>query len=163
MRASETDEEVGGGRMMRVRVQVDISKPLCRGRKLGLANGEEKWVSFRYERLPNFCYWCGLLTHGEKDCEVWLENQETLSREARGYGPWLRADIEGPFRKMEVTVKDELGHHRHQLGPRQNPRSQLRRPQRQRLLNGMMTVEIWNARILRNFQIRGSYFRHLNI
>jgi hypothetical protein len=104
VRASEIDEEVGGGRMMRVRVQVDISKPLCWGRKLGMANGGERWVSFRYERLPNFCYWCGLLTHGEKDCKFWLKNQETLSREDRGYGTWLRAEMDRPFRKMEVTV-----------------------------------------------------------
>lgn len=104
LRTSETDEETGGGRIMRVRVQVDLSKPLCRGHKLGLANGGEWWVSFKYERLPNFCYWCGILSHGEKDCDLWLKNQETLRREDQGYGMWLRAEMERPFRKMEVKV-----------------------------------------------------------
>ncbi len=72
MKTTETDEEMGGGRVIRIRVKVDITKPLCRGRKIGLANGREGWATFKYEQLPNFCYWCGLLTHGEKDCALWL-------------------------------------------------------------------------------------------
>ena len=74
LKTSETDDEVGGGRIMRIRVLVYITKPLCRGRKIGLSKGGEGWVSFKYERLPNFCYWCGILTHGEKDCNYWLQN-----------------------------------------------------------------------------------------
>uniref|UniRef100_A0A2N9IMR2 Reverse transcriptase domain-containing protein n=1 Tax=Fagus sylvatica TaxID=28930 RepID=A0A2N9IMR2_FAGSY len=104
VRTSEADEEFGGGRIMRVRVQVELSKPLCRGCKLVLANGGERWISFKYERLPNFCYWCGLLSHREKDCKFWLNNQETLSREDQGYGTWLRAELERSFRKMEIKV-----------------------------------------------------------
>jgi hypothetical protein len=41
MKTTESDEEMGGGRVMRFRVKVDITKPLCRGRKIGLANGKE--------------------------------------------------------------------------------------------------------------------------
>lgn len=48
-----------GGRFMRVKVTLDISLPLCRGHLLSLENGEKLWVSFKYERLPNLCYWCG--------------------------------------------------------------------------------------------------------
>ena len=56
-----------GGSFIRVRVLVDISLPICRGRLITLENGKEHWVSFKYERLPNLCYWCGLLTHGDRD------------------------------------------------------------------------------------------------
>ena len=52
-----------GSSFMRIRVLVDTSKPLCRGRKLCMEDGKVGWVRFRYERLPNLCYWCGLLTH----------------------------------------------------------------------------------------------------
>lgn len=41
MKTTETDEEMGGGRVIRIRVKVDITKPLCWGRKIGLANGRE--------------------------------------------------------------------------------------------------------------------------
>uniref|UniRef100_A0A2N9J5F1 RNase H type-1 domain-containing protein n=1 Tax=Fagus sylvatica TaxID=28930 RepID=A0A2N9J5F1_FAGSY len=38
------EEEVGNGKYMRVRVRVNITKPLCRGRKIGLGNGAEGLV-----------------------------------------------------------------------------------------------------------------------
>ena len=41
---------------LRVRVEVDVSKPLYRGRKVTLDNKEELWVAFNNEKLPNFCY-----------------------------------------------------------------------------------------------------------
>ena len=48
------DKNTDGGETMgdgffRVRVKVDISKPLCRGRVISLENGKELWVSFKYE------------------------------------------------------------------------------------------------------------------
>ena len=30
---------------------------------------EEGWVSFKYERLPTFCYRCGILDHQDRDCQ----------------------------------------------------------------------------------------------
>ena len=38
-----------GGDFMRVRVILDISKPLSRGRKITLDDGSVGWVSFKYE------------------------------------------------------------------------------------------------------------------
>jgi hypothetical protein len=74
----ESEEERGREGCMRVRVKVDNSKPLCRGRKARLLAGKETWISFKYKRLPNFCYWCGLLTHGDRDCEKWLRSKGSL-------------------------------------------------------------------------------------
>jgi hypothetical protein len=53
---AEDEEERGREGCMRIRVKIDISKPLCRGRKAMLASGKEIWISFKYERLPNLCY-----------------------------------------------------------------------------------------------------------
>ena len=53
------EEDYESSHFVRVRVRIDITKPLCRGRKIGLSNGEEGWVSFKYEHLSNLCYWCG--------------------------------------------------------------------------------------------------------
>ena len=52
---TEEGDSMGDG-FVRVRVKVDISKPLCRGRVISLENGKEIWVSFKYERLSNLCY-----------------------------------------------------------------------------------------------------------
>lgn len=62
--------EVEGGSFIRVCVRVDISIPLCRGRVLSIEDGKEGWVSFKYKRLPNICYWCGCLDHTNRDCNL---------------------------------------------------------------------------------------------
>ena len=100
----ETEEEKGCEGYMRVRVKIDIAKPLCRGRKAQLPSGKETWISFKYERLPIFCYWCGCLTHGDKDCDVWMRNKGTMIRAEQQYGAWLRATAEKPVRCIEVKV-----------------------------------------------------------
>ena len=75
---SVVDDKDDGGRenCMRVRMRMNINHPLCRGRKVALPTGSEALVRFKYERLPNFCYWCGLLTHAEQDCDEWLRHKE---------------------------------------------------------------------------------------
>ena len=50
------EAEGEGGSFMRVRIRVDITIPLSRGRMVSLGEGKEIWVSFKYERLPNICY-----------------------------------------------------------------------------------------------------------
>ena len=100
---SNTKTEESGG-FMRVRVLVDISQPLCRGKVLTLDDDKELWVSFRYERLPNICYWCGCLTHNDRDCEQWIDNEGTLDEADREFGPWIRASPMFGNRKTVVSV-----------------------------------------------------------
>ncbi|KAK7845980.1 uncharacterized protein At4g02000-like [Quercus suber] len=54
------------GRYLRVRVRINITQPLCRGRMVNSGEAEPQWVAFQYEKLPIFCYWCGVLNHDEK-------------------------------------------------------------------------------------------------
>ena len=86
----ENLSDCDGGTFIRVRVVVNISLPLCRGQLITLDNNEVHWVSFKYERLPNLCYWCGTLTHPDKDCEHWIESEGSLNKEEQHYGPWLK-------------------------------------------------------------------------
>ena len=53
--------EMRGGTFMQVRVRVDVSQPLCRGRKTELEDGTEGWVAFQYERLPNLCFFLWII------------------------------------------------------------------------------------------------------
>jgi len=89
---------------MWVKVKIDVTKPLCRGRKIGLSNGEESWVSFKYERMPNLCYWCRRLTHYDKECSTWLKRKGTLRKNDQQFGSWLRANTPNLAKKTIIYV-----------------------------------------------------------
>ena len=108
----EAEKEMVGGDFVRVRVRIDVSKPLSRGRRVVLDEGSETWVSFKYEKLSNFCYWCGLVTHDEKECEKWLAGKGSNHQVQQEYGAWLRATPFNPGRTSYTTVSgmgDGLG------------------------------------------------------
>uniref|UniRef100_A0A7N2M9X1 Zinc knuckle CX2CX4HX4C domain-containing protein n=1 Tax=Quercus lobata TaxID=97700 RepID=A0A7N2M9X1_QUELO len=98
------DAEMRRGNFMCVRVAVDITKPLCRGRKVSWDQTEKEWVSFLYKRLPNICYWCGLLSHDDKDCVLWLNSKGTLTAVDQQFGPWIRAPQFNPVRRAVVEA-----------------------------------------------------------
>ena len=87
-----------GGSFMHVQTTIDVLVPLCQGRRIMFDDKSEGWVEFQYERLPNMCYWCGMLTHDDKDCEVWLKSKGSLSLDKQQFGPWLRAPQFSPTR-----------------------------------------------------------------
>lgn len=90
------------GKYLRLRLNIDISKPLCRGRVVRMAGNEKGWVDFRYERLPIFCFWCGKLDHDDRDYPLWIESKESLVIEERQFGPWLRAEL-GRLQRPQVA------------------------------------------------------------
>ena len=96
--------EVEGDGFIRVRVTVDISQPLCRGRVISMATGKEQWVSFKYERPPNLCYWYGCLMHADRDCELWIDSEGTLQSDSQQFGPWLMAALFTATRKNVVVI-----------------------------------------------------------
>ncbi|PWA94542.1 hypothetical protein CTI12_AA059290 [Artemisia annua] len=57
-----------GSKHIRVRVMIDVAKPLCRDLFVTNQQHEKVMVGLCYERLPNFCYWCGHLGHTKKEC-----------------------------------------------------------------------------------------------
>lgn len=48
-----------GGHFIRVHVMIDVTLPLCRGRLITMENEAKHWIRFKYERLPNLCFWYG--------------------------------------------------------------------------------------------------------
>ena len=60
-------KEFDGGAFLRMKVLIDLSLPLCCGCLIFLNNDKQTWITFKYERLPNLCYWCGCLTHADRD------------------------------------------------------------------------------------------------
>jgi hypothetical protein len=56
--------------------------------------------NIRYERVPNFCFFCGRIGHARKECKL-----EVVPHPGRRYGPELRVS---PFKKFDArrfTVK----------------------------------------------------------
>ena len=66
VQAVDTDANgVGWGEALRVKVLIDLYKPLARKLKI---QGATKWIPFQYERLPKFCFSCGTILHGKTGC-----------------------------------------------------------------------------------------------
>ncbi|KAL2939064.1 hypothetical protein RDABS01_022513 [Bienertia sinuspersici] len=52
----------------RVRINLDVTKPLCRTLSVKGRDGRVMEIKLAYERLPFFCFMCGIIGHSEKDC-----------------------------------------------------------------------------------------------
>lgn len=79
--------ELGWQKSLRIKVEINLSQHLERGRVLQF-RGKSHWASFRYEKLPRFCFSCGKIKHGPDGC---LANPNPEIKE-KPYGVWLRAD-----------------------------------------------------------------------
>ncbi|KAJ1390239.1 Zinc knuckle CX2CX4HX4C [Sesbania bispinosa] len=82
VRDSEVFEIKEKGFFVKVLIKFDTTKPLKAGINVGSRDDGVSWVDFRYEKLPQFCYSCGLVGSLKKQ----NENQEEPA-----LGPWLRA------------------------------------------------------------------------
>ncbi|KAL0454803.1 UNVERIFIED_CONTAM: hypothetical protein Slati_0819500 [Sesamum latifolium] len=102
----EADESgCSWGASLRIRVSIDVTKPLKRVLKLKSPSGNELLVQFTCERLPNLCYLCGCLGHVDKFCEVRFEEGFQDHANDTPYGPWLRASPPGRGRQAIPSVE----------------------------------------------------------
>jgi hypothetical protein len=111
------EDEAGWGEFLRVKVLMDLSKPIPRGRKLHLPN-QTTWVAFKFERLPKFCFKCGVMRHGKTGC-FRQGNRQYGKNEELPYGNWLRVSY--PTRRRNIgPFQPEQGKHEGEVGPTQN-------------------------------------------
>ena len=86
-------------RSARVKLLLNITKPLRRILKVRNSKGLVVMVEIKYERLPIFCYVCGVLGHMERDCTDGVEEE---GREEKQWGAWLKASPRrGGLKKQE--------------------------------------------------------------
>ena len=77
------------GPFLMIRVDVDITKPLMRGKMISIEEMEDVWVFFKYERLPTFYYRCGILGHQDCGCQGINKGRFHTNDDVLEFGPWL--------------------------------------------------------------------------
>lgn len=86
----------GGGawrKFIRIQVEVDLLRPLMPGIFLTRGKLPHLWVSFRYEKLADVCYQCGIIGHKTQVCQgktLFIHNP--FGFEFIASGPWLRSE-----------------------------------------------------------------------
>ncbi|KAL5767157.1 hypothetical protein ACOSQ2_013940 [Xanthoceras sorbifolium] len=93
------------GKFLRIKVRIDITKPLKRGIRLRLANFDTMITALiKYERLPDFCYGCGLIGHSFRECYNSEVRKNIMEGVEPKFGGWLRAS---PLDRSKFRQKGE--------------------------------------------------------
>ncbi|PPD97602.1 hypothetical protein GOBAR_DD05374 [Gossypium barbadense] len=91
----------GWTEFVRIKVKINVLKPLRRVVKLLDKEGTEVIGVIKYERLPDFCYVCGLIGHSSKTCKHNKEGS-ALNESNLQYGSWMRAPIVIPNQDRNI-------------------------------------------------------------
>jgi hypothetical protein len=98
--ATEFYEYPGKKVIIKIKVAINIKKPIMSGIHIGNPTDGTKWIDYRYERLPQVCFKCGMIGHPDTLCRNPALNLETMAP----LGPWIRSTQYGR-RKMEDKDK----------------------------------------------------------
>ncbi|KAJ1382310.1 Zinc knuckle CX2CX4HX4C [Sesbania bispinosa] len=110
VKASDVFESKERGSFVKILVDIDVEQPLKAGVNVGSKKDGIYWVDFQYEKLPQFCYACGMLGHNKDFCsnkEVDKPDDET---ENGSLGPWMRASV---FGRKIVNMSTPMASHSH--------------------------------------------------
>jgi len=104
MPLGEMNRTTGVGQFLRIKVRLDIRKPLMRGVMLFVRKDDKPvWCPLVYEFLPDF-YTCGIIGHTDKVCETRLNQHDAqqYSRSLR-FIPGKRRGEEGSSDRFRVA------------------------------------------------------------
>ncbi|MBA0819562.1 hypothetical protein Gohar_028341 [Gossypium harknessii] len=89
---------------MRIRVQIDIRKPLKRKKQVMFC-GSCSYVKFKYERLSLFCFYCGRLGHNDSFYEAKMMVREETAE--MGWDLSLRAPFRRALSMNSIWLREE--------------------------------------------------------
>ena len=95
-------DDFGLERFCRVKVLLNVLKPLRRKQRIKRKDGMVVTIEYKYERLPHFCFRCGVLGHSDKDCNVDMPDECDVEM---GWGVWLKAS---PLKGKAKHKEEEL-------------------------------------------------------
>ncbi|XVF00471.1 hypothetical protein REPUB_Repub04eG0004000 [Reevesia pubescens] len=87
-----SDSLLGWEKYLRVRVMINVTKPLNRGTWLTIGNGEQVLVLFKYECITAFYFICEIRDHHESEYRVAVQKKSVGGTVMQEYGTWLIAD-----------------------------------------------------------------------
>ncbi|KAK4413578.1 hypothetical protein Salat_2770500 [Sesamum alatum] len=73
-----------------MQVKLDITKSITCVLKMRVVLGDERLLSFSYERIPNYCYHYGCLGHIMKGCDLQYREEFVHPRKNLPFRKWLR-------------------------------------------------------------------------
>lgn len=99
IRVDADSDGMAWGKCLWVKVAVDLNRPLLTGKWLMMEN-QKHWISFTNERLQNFCFQCGILSHKGKGYNEQRSYTPEDDLRYMHFGPWIRAQL------MNSTIFD---------------------------------------------------------
>ncbi|KAH9650223.1 putative reverse transcriptase/RNA-dependent DNA polymerase [Citrus sinensis] len=101
------------GPIVRTRISVDVTRPLQKILFLQQEDGVKTPIGIQYERLPKFCFCCGLVGHQYRECLKY----KGQPKEKLAYGSWLKAlPVTEWNRKNRGRGNWNKEHHQQNLG-----------------------------------------------
>ncbi|KAF7815550.1 cysteine desulfurase mitochondrial-like [Senna tora] len=82
-------------RFLKVQVDMPVDRPILDEVKASSRTDGDVWVELKYERLAQFCCYCGVVGHGEEQCKVAEEDGKKGVNNSLELGPWVKASIVG--------------------------------------------------------------------
>uniref|UniRef100_A0A803QH09 DUF4283 domain-containing protein n=1 Tax=Cannabis sativa TaxID=3483 RepID=A0A803QH09_CANSA len=93
-----------------LRILLHTTKPLRRAMNIHFRSSPRpKWISFQYEGLQNFCYFCGLMDHTYNKCGKYLLRCDNLPFPPElGYKDILRAPSRNSFKNNPFDLSNSV-------------------------------------------------------
>jgi hypothetical protein len=101
--AAEFYEYPGKKMIIKVKIGMNVYQPIQTGILIGNHKDGTTWIDFRYENLPQVCFKCGILGHGENLCQ----NKPQQMEGSAPLGPWIRSNQYG---RRVMEEKDRKYH-----------------------------------------------------
>jgi hypothetical protein len=98
--AAELYEYPGKKTIIKIKVAINVHKPIPTGIHVGNPIDGTCWIDFTYEKLPLVCFKCGHIGHMDKLCRNPPLNMDNLAP----MGPWIRSTQYG---KRKQEIKDQ--------------------------------------------------------